>query len=104
MNLQPHQETVECTAYHCVIHAVDEPLEGYQLCMECGHVFLTPEELLEADAKALELMAEFPPAPPMTADMQRMLALLSPSDQPPMNTGARRVQDISFCPHCGHDF
>jgi hypothetical protein len=61
----------------CYIHGYEPiPETGYyRLCGECYHVFVTPEELVEAYV----LNA---PSPVVVPD----------------------VAEIHFCPHCTHDF
>lgn len=51
-----HQEAPGCEPNkHCWIHDVDEPEEGaFRVCGECFHVFMTAEELIQADSKWYE--------------------------------------------------
>lgn len=67
----------------CHIHMKCEPLhEGdYRLCIECGHVFRTEEELVEADLEARKFWSK-------------------KDDDRPTLTG----NEIFSCPHCAHDF
>ncbi len=79
--LTPHEPTDECWGHHCSFHHVDEPAEGaYLICFECGHAYLTAEDLRAA------FMAEVAPD------------LSSPLPEPPPAEG------VWFCPLCAHDF
>lgn len=70
---------------HCVIHERIEPLtnEPYQFCLECGHVYVTKQELVDAHNKAIEGYNKLP-GPPIP---------LRTVDKP-----------ILFCGYCLHDF
>lgn len=43
----------ECsTIDHCHVHNVDEPADGaYRICGECGHVYMSEQELVDGDAE-----------------------------------------------------
>lgn len=82
MNSQPHEPTVECAPSHCWTHNVDEPSDGYLLCGECGHMFLTPEELIAADLNWREESLAYGR----------------------MDNTAKDPEKIYSCPHCTHDF
>lgn len=71
----PHAPSAECATEHCHYHHIDEPGEGaYLVCLECGHVYATADDLLAAYREAWE------PAPTVNAD------------------------DAHTCPLCAHSF
>jgi hypothetical protein len=75
----PHEPDEMCGDMHCYFHHVDEPRERDALiCGECGHVFLSPENL------RLEWLTNAPP------DLEGQAA-------PP-------ADEIDFCPLCSHSF
>lgn len=67
---------------HCHWHEAHEPTPSggaYIVCGECGHVYATPEELVDI------FVNEAPPDFPVTLE----------------NISA---ESIRFCPYCIHDF
>jgi hypothetical protein len=68
---------------HCAIHNVAEPSDGaYQVCGECGHVYMTAEDLIEADLRVRqEIGGLFGDAAPE----------------------AWLAGEIYICPECSHD-
>jgi hypothetical protein len=107
-NLAPHHSNDECRPYHCAWHEVDEPLEGYLLCGECFHIFVTEEELVEADyamrSEARQRHRDVRDVQALDADTARVLQLLSPATPPALPGGRRAAENIYACPHCAHDF
>jgi hypothetical protein len=76
----PHEPTEACFGWHCHDHRIDEVSESaYRRCIECGHLYLTPEEL------------------------QREWTANAPPDMPDRETPPA-VERIYFCPLCMHDF
>lgn len=68
---------------HCYSHGTHEPVPesgAYRVCFECGHVFVTDVELRQA------YIDNAPEDTKVYAD--RLVS----------------ADDISFCPHCLHDF
>lgn len=66
---------------HCTWHDAHEPAEGaYRLCLECGHAFRTAEEL------------------------QTTYVDNAPAETRSLAAGLVPASEISFCPHCLHDF
>ena len=77
MNTEVHEPTAACGDFHCCWHNVDEATEGYRLCYECKHMYLTEAELV-------------------AAYFDRMVAVAA----------TKRIagDTIVFCPLCSHDF
>lgn len=71
-------ENLPANTSHCFIHHVNEPAppESFIVCFECGHVYRTPQHLLEVFNRE------------------------KPEECPP-ETDADK---IFFCPECIHDF
>lgn len=84
LNTRRHQPTDACNDYHCHSHNIDEPKEGYRLCLECGHCFTNAAELTAADY-----------------NWQRTGHRQGWTSQEPQH---RNAENIHSCPHCTHDF
>jgi hypothetical protein len=76
---------------------MDEPGRGYQICLECGHLYKTKRDLRRRHRHTMrELLRGDPPwlpDPRWTSRLQywwRMLFL--------------RADKIYSCPFCAHDF
>jgi hypothetical protein len=78
----PHNPTEFCHDMHYYAHDLDEPMlpGDYRVCLECRHVYRTPQELEEAYDLA---MASF---------TENGVKVLPPAG------------GIDCCPYCGHDF
>lgn len=65
---------------HCHYHDVDEPVEtAYRVCLECGHAFQSPRELLTAYKIAMRDIHE-------------------------IGTPWPDAGSVPECPYCGHDW
>jgi hypothetical protein len=65
---------------HCTTHGDDEPDQpNYRFCVECGHVFRTPEELIAVETEQF-------------GDYGRKVI------------GGEVQPEMWSCPHCTHDF
>jgi hypothetical protein len=72
---------------HCAIHHVDEPTDGaFRVCFECGHVFATPGDLVEAD-----YWAQLAASSDENHDVEFLPEPLS-------------GDEIDVCPECAHNF
>lgn len=72
----PHSVSARCATTHCHIHNVDEDdTDAYRVCIECGHVYKTPEHLLAAYR-----------------------------EKAPDGAPDRKPDEIFFCQECLHDF
>lgn len=90
-----HEESAECVGEHCASCGVDESaaITTYRVCLECGHVFPTPEDLVSA--ARIQIQVAFATTTPAEGDdeMWRGEELL-PTE----------VGQVTFCPLCMHDF
>ncbi|SET49417.1 hypothetical protein [Nonomuraea wenchangensis] len=94
MNLAVHAPSSSCEQTHCGAHDVDEPREGvFKVCLECGHAFATPSDLLAAYNSERRRMAEAELDGPDGTDYGTP-ALVPVTD----------VRQVEFCPCCAHDF
>lgn len=88
VSLVKHKCTPDCVGY-CHWHGRHEPTAGYRVCFECGHVFLTERNLIEAH--------------------NRVVAELN-ADQTPNYWPTKVIPDatsgeeVFCCPFCIHDF
>ena len=86
----PHEiGSASCNSkLHCWSHDIDEPDQPcWRVCLECMHVYRSPEELQR------EWLENYP------EDLEGQWG-------PPMPRPAKAipVKDIYFCPLCSHDF
>lgn len=74
-----HEPGPMCGGLHCWSHGLDEPGDGaWRRCFECGHVYMTAE------------------------DLQREWTANAPPDLP--DRTAPPAEEIHFCCLCLHDF
>lgn len=83
----------------CYFHGVEVEIPGdHRACLECGHIYRTESELIDADYKAQKETAEF-----FRSDQ----AVMSAADRAAWETAEpvmRTSQEIHVCPLCTHDF
>lgn len=96
---QHHVGSPECRERdHCSWHQVDEPNpadfpdvgDAYQICLECGHVYLTPLDLEQAYAREV-----------------RAIWQAQERDEPGVHHPIPEhlsAEEIGFCQECTHDF
>lgn len=81
---------------HCMIHHVDEHappgVEPYRGCLECGHLYLTGDDLLSAFNRMLDQMH---------MDAIRFGYEAEDSEPPKPETNPDLIW---FCPFCSHDW
>lgn len=66
---------------HCWHHGYEPIPDGaYRVCVECGHCFVTEQDLIDAD--------------------RAWFTDVEPRDRPPVRAGA----EVYACPLCAHDF
>lgn len=83
----------ECglTDTHCCIHHIDEGWDetSYLWCMECGHVYQTEQELVDAYNRKV-------------SEMNREMGVFFSYGTPLAFVSS--AEDIHFCQYCLHDF
>jgi len=102
-NLTTHEPTAACHAWHCHSCGVDEPGQGYIVCMECGHLYRTARDLRRAYRRGewglLRSSRSQPPIPWVFSNefypsklwvLWHMITV--------------RAKNINFCQECSHDF
>lgn len=95
-----HQHEVHdlCKEVHCHYHGRDEPGSGWQICLECGHLFATADDLVREFRK-------------MIWDGIKFDGIRWRSDGMNVSTWHQlkvmwkvKASSILFCPFCAHDF
>ena len=78
-------------ASYCMIHDVDEPVDRttFAVCRTCGHVYATPQDLVQAYNLGVDWMNNDP-----------RLEFIQPVT--PMTVAEADL--IGFCQECVHDF
>lgn len=88
----PHDQDERCATHaHCLscgLDEIDQPGD-YRVCGECGHIFRTEQDLLDAERKVLLELARFFPPGRMREDGTR---------------GHLSGLSVLSCPLCTHSF
>jgi hypothetical protein len=102
-----HGPRLECDGTHCWIHNVDEVEQNdfpYHRCHECGHLFLTEQEMVDAHNAVIRKMRMNYIKPPL---MDRANGETNGVQEMDMSSSFPIVHSASqvyCCPHCTHDF
>lgn len=99
---------------HCFSHNIDESdMNTYRTCLECGHVFTTEQDLVDAYNMFLKILSAqkqvFPAlknSPEWESIVKEMNKLSCPDDDF-INESPTHIDhsaDAYSCPHCLHDF
>lgn len=91
----PHGPNEYCGDEHCSSHNVCEPIGEavYRVCLECGHVFRTESDLIEAyRGHIVQSMVALDFSPEVSREKAKEAL---------ENT---KVEQFYFCPFCSHDF
>jgi hypothetical protein len=113
-----HEFTDTCAPIHCYSHHIDEPSRprrDYLSCYECGHLFPTRRalrrdyrrgglQIVLADLKHPYKGPKLDFDSPFYVDMPSPLRQRLSAAKLAIRMLFIRAKDITFCPHCIHDF
>ena len=96
----PHDPNEHCGDEHCCSHNVCEPTDEnvYRVCLECGHVFRTESDFIEAQRGAILKRLIY------TAGDPEQIRAWGEQAKKALEGVRIDPEQVASCPFCSHDF